>query len=126
VARRKSKKRSGRFLRICWSVAAFFSLGYFPTAMARTPVISMAAVACLIIPFGEKSVTLKQAAFRGLGLGLLAGISVWSALSHGGRLPPEISNRALLYIPATAGLCLAVSLLFCHVGKKRRSLFGGR
>jgi len=122
VVRRGPRKLSRRVATACWSVAGFFSLGYFPTAMAKGPVISMTAAACLIIPFGVRSASFRQALLRGLGLGLTAGVGVWSALSYQGKLPREFSNLAMIYIPATAAMCVAVSALFCHAARKRRSL----
>ena len=128
MARRTARRRSKRTRRIiaaCWSLAAFFALGYLPTIMLKSPVISMTASACLIIPFGSRSGRLKQAVFRGLGLGCAAGVGVWSALTYGGQLSGQFTSLALVYIAATAAMCAAVSVLFCHLVKKRRELGQG-
>jgi hypothetical protein len=122
MARKVSRKAARRSAAIFWSLAGFFSLGYFPTMMAKTPVISMTVATCLIVPFAARSVRLRRAILRGLGLGFVAGVGIWSALSYGGRLPRGLSHLALIYVAATAGMCAAASALFYHVGKKRRGL----
>ena len=84
----------------------------------------MSAAACLIIPFGSMSSRARQAIFRGLFLGFAAGAGVWSALTYGGRSGGELAKLAVIYVVVTTAMCLAVSLLFWHLGKKRRRLAG--
>jgi hypothetical protein len=110
---------SRRVRRICWSVAAFFALGYFPTALIHSPVASMSAAACLIIPFGSTARSLWRGALRGVGLGFLAGAGIWSALSRGGGYP-YLSRIALSYVPLTMCMCGAVAVLCAYLAENRR------
>ena len=121
MARKGAKKpTSRRFTIIFWSLAGFYSLGYFPTAMFHNPIISMSAAACVIIPYGGRCNKLRQAMIRGLGLGFVAGAGIWSALLGGRELPPELARMSYVYIGATSFMCFAVAVVFCRIARRRR------
>ena len=107
-----------------WSCAAFFALGYFPTAMSHSPVISTAAAACVVIPFGSRAQSVVRGTLRGLGLGLVAGIATLGALTMpAGQLAPAQKIRLVTAtIGATAGLCAAVAGLFAYLSRRRARL----
>lgn len=104
-----------------WSCAAFFSAGYFPSRMSKEPVASMVLAAVLIIPFGMRSKSIRQGLFRGIALGLIAGIAALSGLAPKTPMTPQaLSHLAMVCIGGTVAMSAAVSALFAHLAKQRR------
>ena len=115
---------SRRMAAVFWSCAAFFALGYFPTAMSHSPVISTVAAACVAIPFGSKSASVPRGTLRGLGLGLVAGIASLGALTmRAGQLTPaQTAKLVAATVGATAAMCAAVGGLFACLARRRARL----
>jgi hypothetical protein len=86
MSRTTGKRRLSRRITIAmWICAGFFCLGYFPTAIWKTPVIAMVVSTAAVIPIGGKSPTVIRGALRGALLGAFAGFSALGAMSY--RLP---------------------------------------
>jgi len=120
--RRSSLSR--RTAAVFWSCAAFFALGYFPTAMSHSPVISTAAAACVVIPFGSRARSVVRGVLRGFALGLMTGIASLGALTMrtGQLAPAQTAGLAAATIGATTGLCAAVAGLFAYLARRRARL----
>jgi len=119
----KRLRRHKKISRILWACAAFFALGFFPTRILGDPRASLVAAACAIIPFGMRSVSIRQGLLRGLGLGLIAGVSIVAAVFQTARLqatPQEDLVRfGWFYILATTALCMGVAVVFALLARRR-------
>jgi len=88
-----------------------------------SPVASMAAAACLVIPLGSRAGSLARALLRGAALGALAGAGICGALAFGRNVAPQqLTRLAAVYVGATAGMCAAVAALFFHLAGRRKQL----
>lgn len=123
MARRKTKRpgKPRTFARAWWSATLFLSVGFFPTFFLRHPVFSMSAAAGIIMLYGARSANMKRAVLWGFGLGLTAGIGIWTGQVKAG-LSPELERAALVHAGATVLLCTAVAAFFQHVVAKRRRM----
>ena len=65
-----------------WVCAGFFALGYFPTVIAKSPVISMVVAAAAMVPVGSRSSGPVRGAIRGAILGAIAGVGSFGAVTY--------------------------------------------
>lgn len=108
---------------VLWTMAGFFCAGYFPTVMLHTPVASMAMAVAGMIPFGIRSKTVRQGLLRGIGLGVVAGVAISSALTFNRDIAPEALGRLLAtFTAATVVPCAGVGSLFAALTRRRRRL----
>ena len=103
------RERSRRVRRAAWAVALFFAIGYFPTVLLGSPVLSMAVAACVAIPYGSRCERPGQGAVRGGLVGTVAGLAMagglFGLLAGAYRTPPATqpaSQPAGATRPATA------------------------
>ncbi len=124
MQKRVPPKLGRRLLRALWAVAGFFAIGYFPTVLVRLSdfravaptTISLGLAAAAIFPIGGMAPTRRRAIWRGLGLGIVAGVGLWSALSVGTDAHPV---HVLPYPLMMVALCTAVAVLFQYLTQKR-------
>jgi len=93
-----------------------------PAPPRRNPMLSMVLVALAIVPFGATAAGVRGGIFRGLGLGLIAGVAISVALVQHVRDRQYIAQVPPIYIAATAGMCTVIAALFAHMAAKRRRL----
>ena len=79
---RRKRRPTRRVTRTLWLVAVFFAIGYFPTVMLRSPVISMIVAACAVIPLASLSTGPLHGARRAVGFAIVAGVGMYSALTY--------------------------------------------
>jgi hypothetical protein len=107
-----------RVVKVMWSCAGLFAIGYFPTAFLQDPRVSMVMAAGVVIPFGVKATTIPKGTIRGALLGLIAGLGIMAALSMGysKELPaPSAANYMALGSGAYASTVPGVSFV-THLG----------
>jgi hypothetical protein len=99
-----------------WAAVLVMLLSYLPTRMLETPVAGMALAATTMAWFGVTARSYRRAAVRGLGLGLLAGLTINAALLD---VPRYAANPRHVLMPltgvflgATMAMCTAVALFF--------------
>jgi len=98
----KPRRLSRRIRTTLWSAAGFFVLGYFPTILLRNPVPSIALAACLVIPYGSRSPTVRVGAVRGALLGAVTGLAVTAAIAAILiQVPPRAATQPASSAPAT-------------------------
>ena len=114
--------RRARLVRIAaWSIVGFMALGYVPTALAHSPLISLPAAALAVIPYGSRLARPLRAALAGLGLGMVAGLAVASGLLQGLPVAQDLALAfALQYAAATAAICAVVGAVSGYLGLRRR------
>jgi len=96
-AKRTFSKRAASLM---WAVGIFFSIGYLPTLLfGLGPQWSMVMAAMAAIPYGSKARSVRQGVFRGAGVGLIAGFSLFSAMQSMLQMPFQAGGPAG---PATA------------------------
>jgi len=117
-----SRRKSGRVRRVTsvlWTLAAMFSLGYFPTMFTGDPVIAMSAGPVLTLFFGAKTPSVRSGAFRGLWLGLAVGLGAWSALSNQ-PLPDWYAWRTIIFLLTPPPTCAIAAAIGAWVAGRRR------
>ena len=122
----KRLRRHKKISRVMWSCAAFFALGFFPTRILGDPRVSLVAAACAIIPFGMRSSSIRQGMLRGLGLGLIAGVAIVTAVFDTAKLQStpqqDLIRFGWFYVIVTTTLCMGVAALFAALAKRRERL----
>ncbi len=122
----KRPRRHKKISRVMWSSAAFFALGFLPTRILGDPQVSLVAAACAIIPFGMRSSSIRQGLLRGLGLGLIAGVSIVAGVFDPAKLQStpqqDLVRFGWFYVMVTPALCMAVAALFAALAKRRERL----
>jgi hypothetical protein len=125
------KRISRSLTRIFTSCAVFFVLGYLPVVLLKDFRFSMIAAAAAIIPLGSTAKSPWRGLARGVGLGVVAGYAMASAMVNiqAKAAQPQsqpfyvLTSRGLtFYISATAFICGVVGLLFAIMAQRRRRL----
>jgi len=81
---------SKRVVSLMWAVGIFFSIGYLPTLLlGLAPPVSMVLAAMAAIPYGSKARSVRRGIFRGAGVGLIAGFSLFSAMQSMMQMPAQ-------------------------------------
>lgn len=109
--RSRYKKLTGTF----WAAVLVMLLGYLPTRFLQKPVWGMALVATSMAWFGVTAVSYRRAGVRGLGLGLLAGLTINAALLELRRYDwnsPQGRWALVAFVAATMAMCTAVAVFF--------------
>jgi len=100
--------------------ALFWALGHAPTLYLANPAFGVALAVLAIIPLGSKSASYPVALFRGVVLGIFAGIGVASALQI--RYPDATALYLAVYIMLTIVMCTAAALLYAYLAQRRRRI----
>ncbi len=79
-----------RFVRVMWTVAAFFLVGYVsvlvlypavPDQRTLGPSVGMGLAGALMVPFGLRAKSIRRGALRGVLLGTVAGLAMTGAMT---------------------------------------------
>lgn len=120
-----AKRKESNFVR--WTnlaglaVAAFVGIGYLPSYLMHSPVLSIPLACGAMVLVAAKLGRPLRGFFAGAALGAICGAAIAGGLASGQQIPPQQFTPFMFkYLAAVAGLCAVIGLVFGYTALRRR------